>query len=168
MNASVVLLVPLIFQGAAMAFDELHFHRKRGLGPWERIGHPIDTLTVVACLAWVLFLPPSRPAAIGYLVLAIVSCLLITKDEWVHARRCDGGEHWVHALLFLVHPVTLAMVGLVWPSLHAQTNAWIPWFAPDRFLFLVVTGQFALTSAFCIYQIAYWNLSWLRRAPFGR
>lgn len=167
MTGSVLLLAVLAFQGALMGVDELYFHRRRGLGRWERIGHPIDTLTVVVCLGWVLLVAPSRPAAFGYVGLSIFSCLLITKDEWVHARRCSAGEHWVHALLFLVHPVTLATLGVLWPGLHAPSGM-VPWIKNDRFLFPVVVGQLALTLAFCAYQIAYWNLSWLRRVSLGR
>lgn len=150
-----------------MGFDELYFHRARGLGPWERVGHPIDTLSVVACLGWVLVLRPNRVAAVSYVVMAIVSCLLITKDEWVHARRCGPGEHWVHALLFLVHPVMLGAVGVIWPALHARSAAALPWIAGDRLLFFVVAAQFALTAAFFAYQVAYWNLPWPRGAPRG-
>jgi hypothetical protein len=166
-NASAVLLIPLIVQGAAMGFDELYFHRKRGLGLWERIGHPLDTLTVVACFGWVLLVTPTRTAVASYVALAAMSCLIITKDEWVHARRCSPGEHWVHALLFLVHPVTLASAGMLWPALHARP-ALLPWATADRSLFFVVGGQFVLTAAFCIYQVAYWNLPWPHGVLRGR
>lgn len=150
-----------------MAFDELYFHRKRGLGRWERIGHPIDTLSVVTCLGWALLVTPSRSAAAAYVALSLVSCLLVTKDEWVHARRCSAGEHWVHALLFLVHPVTLGTLGALWPSLHARPSTLLPWITADPFLFFVVGVQLAITMAFCAYQVAYWNLSWRRRASLG-
>jgi len=167
-TGSALLIVSSTFQAAVMGVDELYFHRKRGLGRWERIGHPIDTLSVVACLVWVLTVPPSGPAAFGFITLSVFSCLLITKDEWVHARRCSAGEHWVHALLFLVHPVTLATLGLLWPLLHAASGAPISWITADRFLFVAVAGQLVVTIAFCAYQIVYWNLPWRRRESPGR
>jgi len=167
-TGSALLIAFLTLQGAVMGVDELYFHRRRGLGRWERIGHPIDTLSVVACLVWVLVVPPRRAAAFGFIALCVFSCLLITKDEWVHARRCSAGEHWVHALLFLVHPVTLATLGLLWPGLHTASSAPIPWLAADRFLLVVVAGQLVLTVTFCAYQIVYWNLPWRRVESPGR
>ena len=47
-------------QGLAMLVDELLFHRRRGLPRWERIGHPIDTLSVLACYGVSLWLPPTQ------------------------------------------------------------------------------------------------------------
>ncbi len=44
-----------------------------GLGAWERIGHPLDTSTVLACLGWVLFAPTQRSVEF-YVLLALVSC----------------------------------------------------------------------------------------------
>lgn len=139
-----MLLAPLGVQGAAMVVDEGHFHRKRGLGAWERIGHPLDTLTVIACLAWTHLASPSPRAVAIYAMLAVVSCLFITKDELVHARRCSGGEHWLHAILFVVHPLALLAIGLLWSD--AQRT--------------ILTGQLVLTAAFCAYQTLYWNFEW--------
>ncbi len=60
---SALLLAPLAVQGIAMAVDELHFHRRRGLGRWERLGHPLDTLTVLACIGWTLAVTPTAAHA---------------------------------------------------------------------------------------------------------
>ena len=165
MTGSGVLLAVLTVQGAMMAFDELYFHRKRGLGRWERVGHPLDTLTMVACLGWVLLVAPSRAAIMSYAALATFSCVFVTKDEWVHARHCSAGEHWVHALLFLVHPMTLAAVAVVWPALHGRSSTHVAWIEGDRLVPPVVMGQLALAAAFCVYQAAYWNLPWRRASP---
>src|SRR5690606_12706734 len=74
--------VAIALQALAMVVDEGWFHRRRGLPRWERIGHPLDTLTIALCLAWLLCVPPSESAALpGYLVLAIGSTLFVTKDE---------------------------------------------------------------------------------------
>jgi hypothetical protein len=158
------LASPLVLQGAAMTVDEVVFHRRRGLGAWERLGHPVDTVSVIACLAWILLEPPTAKAQSAYLALAVVSCVLITKDEAVHARSCCAGEQWLHAILFVVHPICLASLWLMWPAIHsvaAQPLVSIP----GARAAVVVRAQLALTTAFCIYQVLYWNrLPWLRRA----
>jgi hypothetical protein len=45
---SIFLFIPFALQMCCMAVDEVHFHRQRGLPRWERLGHPLDTLTVCA------------------------------------------------------------------------------------------------------------------------
>ena len=163
MNALRWLLpLPLGLQALAMLVDELHFHRRRGLGAWERIGHPLDTLTVLACLTWARFVAPSDRAIAIYAVLALASCLFITKDEAVHAAACRAGEHWLHSILFVVHPMSLASIGLVWPALHAAPGEGPSWLRGVP-VAAMVTTQLALTSAFFLYQLLYWNLPWRRR-----
>lgn len=140
-----LLLVPAGLQAAAMAVDEGWFHLRRGLPRWERIGHPVDTATVAACYGWLLAVWSSRTSvAVGvYAALAVLSCLVVTKDEWKHARLCGPGEHWLHAVLFVLHPVVLAAFGAWW------------WYGGGRG---VVIAQLALTAGFGVFQIVYWNL----------
>lgn len=143
--------VPLGMQALATLADEFYFHRRRGLPQWERVGHPLDTLTVLGCYVVALTLPLTA-ASIGiYIALAAFSCLFVTKDELVHAKYCDPFEHWLHALLFVLHPVVLTSMGYLW-----LRQAWT--------LMLV---QSALTLAFGLYQTLYWNTTWLRspRSP---
>src|SRR5262249_48477984 len=149
---------PLSIQAIAMAFDELHFHRQRGLGRWERLGHPLDTLTLLACLAWILVMPPTKDHAVVYAALAAVSCVFITKDEFVHTKACGPAEHWLHALLFVVHPVVLLTYAWLWPSLHddsVTTGAASAWLAapPPSFARGAVWMAFAATAGFCVYQL---------------
>jgi hypothetical protein len=158
-----LLVVPFVVQAIAMAVDEFYFHRKRGLGLWERIGHPVDTLTTLACIAWVLAVPPTTRTVTVYLALAFVSCLCITKDEFVHARRCSPGEHWLHALLFVLHPMCLAVLGLLWPAQHGSPSALPAWLASTSVVGRLLLGQFLLTGAFGLYQTFYWNLPWTKR-----
>jgi hypothetical protein len=158
------LLAPLVAQSTAMAFDELYFHRKRGLGLWERIGHPLDTLTVLVCIAWVALAAPSPAHAAVYVGLAVFSCLFVTKDEFVHARRCTPGEHWLHAILFLVHPLSLASLALLWPSLHPPV-ADLQRLPAITSAARIITAQFVVTASFCVYQTMYWNLPWKKRMP---
>ena len=162
------LSAPLAMQASATMFDEWHFHRRRGLGRWERIGHPLDTLSVLACLGCALFVAPGPRAMVAYGVLAALSCVFITKDEFVHAARCSPGEHWVHALLFVAHPISLAVVALLWPALHAPPSALPQWLAALSPAAPLVIGQFALVAAFFVYQVLYWNLAWPRRTAIAR
>jgi 2-polyprenyl-6-hydroxyphenyl methylase / 3-demethylubiquinone-9 3-methyltransferase len=132
-----LLVVPLALQAVAMAVDEGWFHRRRGLPRWERIGHPLDTLTIALCLGWLLIAGPDAV----YVALAVGSTLFVTKDEWVHARHCSPGEQWLHAVLFALHPVVLAMFALLW------------WQGATT----ILAVQLALVLAFGVYQVVYWN-----------
>jgi hypothetical protein len=147
-----LLLAPFVIQAAAMLVDEGIYHRRRGLPRWERLGHPADTLTVLACYAWLLWARPSPSHAMAYGALAAFSSLFVTKDEAVHARRCSAGEHWVHALLFLLHPLVFLAAGTLW---------WTGRLRP-----VLVTGA-GMTAAFGTYQLLYWNGPW-RRAQLAR
>ncbi len=142
------LFAPAALQALAMLVDEGWFHRRRGLPRWERVGHPIDTASVALCYGWLLWRRPHEPGALPvYVALAAFSCLLVTKDEFVHARHCGAGEQWLHALLFVLHPIVFLAFGALW------------WGGLDP---LAITAQFALTLAFMAYQIAYWSPPWKR------
>lgn len=109
-----LVTIPLGMQAAAMLADEHYFHRQRELPRWERVGHPLDALTVLACYAVAISLPLTAASLHMYLALAAFSCLFVTKDEFVHAKHCKPFEHWLHALLFVLHPIVLASVGYLW------------------------------------------------------
>ena len=139
-----LLLVPAMLQGLAMFVDEFVFHRKRGLPRWERLGHPLDTLTVAACYGWLVAVPASHPHALAvYVGLCAFSCVFITKDELVHAQRCEPVEIWLHALLFVLHPIVFLAFGVIWSQ---GTEAW------------VLHGALAATVGMLAYQFGYWNL----------
>jgi len=133
------------FQAAVMLIDEFYFHRRRRLPLWERVGHPLDTLTVLLCYALALLTSPSDAAIGGYVAAAVFSCLFVTKDEFLHAKLCSPVEHWLHAVLFVLHPVVLTLAGLLW--IQGEHGA-------------LLTAQAAVTFAFGIYQTAYWNHPW--------
>jgi hypothetical protein len=138
------LLLPALLQGVAMFVDEFVFHRRRGLPRWERLGHPLDTLTAAACYGWLVAVPANHPYALHvYVALCAFSCLFITKDELVHAKRCEAREIWLHAVLFVLHPIVFLSFGLIWLS---GSEAWL------------VQGALASTLALFVYQFAYWNL----------
>jgi hypothetical protein len=135
-------LIVFSLQAVLMVVDEVHFHRSRGLPKWERIGHPVDTLSVFICFALALFFDPTRTALFVYVALAVFSCLLVTKDEGVHAQHCSPMEHWLHSLLFILHPLVLIGAGLLWFSGHH-----LP----------LIIGACSIGS-FGVYQALYWNL----------
>jgi len=127
-----------------MTVDELVFHRRRGLPRWERLGHPLDTLTVAACYGWLVAVPASHPHALGiYLGMCAFSCLFITKDELVHAKVCEPLETWLHAVLFVLHPIVFLGFGLIWIS---GNDLWL------------LKGALASTLALMSYQFVYWNV----------
>jgi hypothetical protein len=132
----------LAVQALAMIVDERIFHRRRGLPRWERVGHPLDTLTVLGCLAFLFATRPTPRTAAVYGALVIASSLFVTKDEPVHTRLCSAGEHWVHAVLFVLHPTVLFGAGSLW-----WTGRLVP----------IVAVEVAGTVAFGVYQLVYWN-----------
>ncbi|MBK9258377.1 MAG: hypothetical protein IPM54_00910 [Polyangiaceae bacterium] len=76
-----------------------------------------------------------------YFLLALLSSVVVLKDEWVHVHRIDGLEATVHAALFLIHPVTLY---LAWELAKTGQTTGLVW------TWVVLLG--------CImFQIIYWN-----------
>ncbi|MBS3904322.1 MAG: hypothetical protein KGZ39_03245 [Simkania sp.] len=137
-------LIPFLIQMPLILFDEWFFHRKRGLPKWEKIGHPLDTLSVVLCLS-IPSLFPYSPAFLNlYIILSVISCLMVTKDEWVHKHHCPAAEHWIHAMLFLNHPILLTAAGFLWIS----SLSWVTHFLQIQWL---------LAIFFMFYQTIYWN-----------
>ena len=109
-----LLFSSFFIQGLAMFFDEFYFHRKRGLPLWEKLGHPLDSLSVICCYVFLFFYEYSEAHLWIYIGLSVFSSLLITKDEFVHTSKCEASENWLHALLFVIHPVTLFVAGILW------------------------------------------------------
>jgi len=155
------LFAPFFLQMIFMAADEFWFHRRRGLPRWERIGHPLDTLTVVLCLAWILLIPPNHRTVAVFLALAIFSCVFVTKDEPVHKRCCSAAELWLHAILFVLHPIVMASAGLLWPAIWSTSPDYLLWAVQfSGFERAFILFNCALMVSFGIYQIVFWNLLW--------
>ena len=141
-----IALSLLFLQGIFMAIDEVYFHRRRGLGPWESWGHPLDTLSFL--IASLVAIAPSD-LFFGwklelFLGLSIISSILITKDEFIHRQECSGGESWLHAILFVLHPPALWALWQIGNSENCNL------LLPEIFLIAVVL----------VYQIFYWNFRW--------
>jgi 2-polyprenyl-6-hydroxyphenyl methylase/3-demethylubiquinone-9 3-methyltransferase len=139
--------LPFVGVTLLMALDEFVFHHRRGLKRWEALGHPVDTASVLALLALAAFGEPTFGLQLLFLGGAVFSCVLITKDEWVHVRECAAGEQQLHALLFILHPVLLFGVHALWVSGDASAV---------RFLRLQTLG----VGLFGLYQLLYWRKSW--------
>ncbi len=149
----VLLLLPFFAQGIVIVFDEFYFHHKRRLKTWEIFGHPLDSLTVVGVLALTLFTLPTQENLTICILAALASCLFITKDEWVHTRECEATENWLHALLFVFHPLVFASAIVVWINPAGIFTA-----AQIDFLHTSVAVNWGLIVFFTGYQIIYWPL----------
>jgi hypothetical protein len=128
-----------------MSVDE-SFHRRRGLKPWERWGHPLDTLTVLVVILFALTNEFNKFNLWIYGALSIFSTLFVTKDEWIHQQDCGPIEHWLHSLLFILHPLIFLVVYQFWSE-----GVFPNWFKFIPYLIL----------SFGLYQLLYWNF--LRR-----
>jgi len=127
-----------ISQGVLMFFDEFKFHHERGLKRWERIGHPIDSFFFLIPFLYTLMFSNTYV----FVGLCVLSSLIVTKDEFVHIEECKGSEQWLHAVLFIMHPV--AFLGL-----------WLAW---QNGLLLIIQIQSVVIFLFMLYQFVYWNL----------
>jgi hypothetical protein len=136
-----LLYLPFVLQGACMVVDEFYFHERRGLPLWERVGHPLDTLTVFICF---LYLLVGASNVTIYVALAAFSCLFITKDEFIHTDICTGTEQWLHALLFVLHPLSFLSAYYLWMQGELQ--------------FLQI--QAAVIFIFMLYQGIRWSFPW--------
>ena len=139
-----LLYLPFILQAILMGIDE-NFHAKRGLGLWERLGHPLDTLTVFVPLSYIAINENNSNSMIVFIILGVFSCLFITKDEFVHHRECSSTEQWIHSLLFILHPAIFLTSGILWK-----------FYPEDQFIQL----QPVLVGIFMIYQIFRWSIPW--------
>jgi hypothetical protein len=134
-----IFLTPFFMQGLVLGLDEFHFHYRRGLGLWERWGHPVDTLSVILPIAITCFKPASAPWTDLFVIISAGSCLLITKDEWLHAKEAPPMEHWLHALLFTLHPWVFV-------------SAWFSWGIHPALLRV----QLTTLLFFLLYQLFWW------------
>src|SRR5690606_37188104 len=110
------LYLPFILQGLFMLTDEFHFHQRRGLPLWERIGHPLDTLSTLVALCIPAYLNHSSINTEIYIAFSVFSCIFITKDEFIHRDLCSRTEQWLHSILFILHPLTFIAAYYLWES----------------------------------------------------
>lgn len=149
-DSTLVLVLVFGVQGILSLVDEFFFHRWRPLPRWERIGHPLDTLSLAGCVTFAAYVDTGTRSAWILLGGCAFSCLLVTKDEWVHSRLVGPAEGWIHALLFVIHPVVCFAVFGVWYA--ADPHGVLPPLAVILF-------------SYAAYQFVYWNL--LRKEPLA-
>lgn len=148
-----IFILVVILHGLSILFDEFYFHRKRGLPLWERIGHPLDTLSVIICYSIIFILIPNQVNQYLYAAACLISCVLITKDEFIHQKYCTGGELWIHSILFILHPLVLIMAYLIWVDHYSASQA-------SSILWSILSLQLGLQMALFIYQIIFWGYLW--------
>lgn len=135
-----LFLLAAIVQGFAILLDEFFFHIRRPMPKWERLGHPLDTGLVIGCLLFLYFFDRTPLTENIYIGLAVLSCICVTKDEWVHRKYCSAEEMWLHAVLFMMHPLVLFTAFREWET--------------ARPLFLLLS---LAVGVFFIYEVVYWN-----------
>lgn len=146
MLGGVNILVPaaviaFLVQAMIIIFDEFYFHRARFLPRWELVGHPIDTFCLLFFLLTIQTI--SRDSSMGLpavIMTGVISCLVITKDEWVHKKHATGTESWLHALLFVIHPVVVGAFFLLW------------WSSEGAGLMRLATGAVALHFFYQVFE----------------
>ena len=149
---SELILLTFVVQVFAISIDEFYFHRIRRLPLWERISHPIDTMLFTTCISISLFLPPHSPIIEWYIIIAILSTLLITKDEFIHPSLCSPAEHWIHSILFILHPIVLIEVFIFWT---------MPQLFSTHILSILQIGLkllFFFSLLFLFFQIVFWGV----------
>lgn len=146
-----------VLQAVLMGFDEFYFHWRRVVPKFERIGHPIDTFFVLMCYFCVVFLELNQTNLIIYGILCLISCLCIVKDEAVHKKYCSAQEQFLHALLFILHPIILVALFVCWPSIQKSIFGIFTFQSEflNRFFYI----QLILSCLFFMYQIVYWNFT---------
>lgn len=152
MSGSLLWFLPFSLQGLAMVADEFGYHPRRIVPRWEWLGHALDTTLFLACLACPLLLAPTGSNLRLFGLLAIASCLLITKDEFIHQRHCSGGEHWLHAVLFILHPLVLISTGFLWAGIGVGAASGFPLPSPAMALWLLKL-QAILVAGFLLIQM---------------
>lgn len=164
---ALILFVPFFVQALLIAFDEGYYHLRRGLPRFERIGHPLDTFTILACLVYTLAVPFSPELLKGYVALALFSSLFVTKDEFVHSEHCCAAEQWLHACLFLNHSIMLTSLGVLWAAMYgAGLSPILATLVPPKEVIRQILGATVLSiSGFMIYQIVFWNFVWKDSRP---
>ena len=98
-----LIFFPFLIQAILIFLDEWYFHRRRTVPKFERVGHPLDTISFLFCLILVTFLSYTTFNLYVIALSSLFSCIFITKDEFVHKSYCCGKEMWLHACLFINH-----------------------------------------------------------------
>lgn len=155
----IILFLPFALQAICMFVDEFYYHLKRDLPTWERWGHPLDTLSVLICFLIPAFYDFDAAHFLIFIFMGLLSCFLITKDEFIHNQTCDASEQWLHSVLFVLHPLVFVSTCFLW-TLKSHTN----FIEVQRVLNInssfansFLNGQIYILLSVIFYQIVYWN-----------
>ncbi len=139
------------------AADEFVFHRKRGLHPTARWGHPVDLLLLAATAAYALWVPYGDITKVPFSVLALFALLSPIKDERMHAGHAEGSEQVLHAFRYLLQPLVVIVLGGLWQFLRGvnfMIGMVLP-FDPEQ-LRPIFAGFAGACLALALYQLVYW------------
>ncbi|MBS1985442.1 MAG: hypothetical protein JST16_14850 [Bdellovibrionales bacterium] len=99
---------------ALLILDETKNHSRRPIGRRERMGLILDALMLAWLASFVFFVKYSEGMAFVYGALALLTLLLVTRQE-LHVRECDRRERWMHSLLFISYPLVVITLAAFWP-----------------------------------------------------
>src|SRR5688500_10107994 len=103
-----------------MGWNELYFHRKRVLEKWEKTRKALVTFSLTLCLAITLFVPYEEEWKWLFFAAAGFSILVTIKDEFRKQKTDRGREEGTHAVLFMLHPLVLILMVVLWPFLEGM------------------------------------------------
>lgn len=158
-----LMTAPLALQGLAILFDEFYYHHRRGLPLWERIGHPVDTVFALLPMVGPLFFALEARTLAAFAAAAFFSSILITKDEFVHNEYCEPAEQWLHAVLFVLHPMVYMSIAGLWYLKDVATVTAVELGVTPELIAGGLRVQVGFVLIMLVYQIVYWNLVWPRK-----
>jgi hypothetical protein len=98
--------------GLILFIDEFAFHRRKGLA--ERRSQALDTFWMAACAGVVSFVEYGDMPRLVFGGLSLISMIWMTRNQFEHARHATPGEHYLHSLQFVLHPILLITLMAVW------------------------------------------------------
>ncbi|RHX93798.1 hypothetical protein DLM76_12420 [Leptospira yasudae] len=148
---------PFFFGLVLAAIDEFYFHWKRGLPTWERIGHSIDIVFTIIPYSILIFFEYDQTNLLVYVIFALISCMTVVKDVWVHNRECEASEEFIHGLMSMLHPILLLIPALLWPSFHGGQSSIL--LSKDATMFkFFFTAIYIGSFVWLAYNFIFWNM----------
>ena len=136
-----------IIHGILYTLDEYILHRKRNLSQKEINNSIIDGVLFLVIVGLTIFTTYSEKLATVYIILSILSCLSIVKNE-IFYEDITTKERLVHALLYVFHPLILYAFFLSWQADFFITNS---------SYWMMQLCYFAIGFKVMSYHIIYWN-----------
>lgn len=133
--------------GTLFMIDEHFFHKKRGLVKGELLSSIIDGILFLTPITLTVFTRHSFELEKIYIVLSVLSCISISKNEFFY-RGIEQKERLIHSALYVLHPILLYTFYMAWISnfFAIHLNFWT--------IQLVYLAMCVQTMA---YKTVYWN-----------